>query len=227
MRRAERLFEIIEILRRARRVVTAREIAGELEISVRTVYRDMADLMARRVPISGEAGVGYLLGADFDLPPLMFTSQEVEALAMGLRIAVSWGDEELAGAARRAMGKITAVVPPDHQAALAARHIVAPPHDIQLPVSIDLGTVRRAVRERLRLTFDYFSIAEVTSRRTIRPLTLAFFGPVWLLGGWCELRRDFRMFRADRITGLAVGEAFPVEAGKELADFKSGKQSTS
>ena len=221
MRRAERLFEIIEILRRARRVVTAREIAQELEISPRTVYRDIADLMARRVPILGEAGVGYVLGADYDLPPLMFTAEELEALAFGLRVAVSWGDAQLAGAANRALGKITAVVPPGHQAALAARHIVAPPHDIQEPVSIDLVTVRRAVRERLMLTFDYLSVAGAATSRTIRPLTLAFFGPVWLLGGWCEYRQDFRVFRADRISGLAVGATFPVEAGKELADYKS------
>ncbi|MHA1545176.1 MAG: helix-turn-helix transcriptional regulator [Alphaproteobacteria bacterium] len=162
-----------------------------------------------------------MLGAEFDLPPLMFTSDELEALALGLRVAVSWGDAQLAGAANRALGKITAVVPPDHQAALAARHIVAPPHDIQKPVSINLVTVRRAVRERLRLTIDYLSVAGVASVRTIRPLTLAFFGSVWLLGGWCEHRRYFRNFRADRISNLVVGAYFPVETGKELGDCKS------
>ncbi|MEQ9142934.1 MAG: YafY family protein [Parvibaculaceae bacterium] len=220
MRRADRLFDIIEFLRRHRRVVTAAELAEKMEVSVRTIYRDIADLQASRVPIDGEAGLGYLLRDGYDLPPLMFNEEEAEALALGARIVSAWGDEELAEASKAVLAKLRAVLPRDLKAQFDALGVMAPPFHYQEEVVIDLARVRRAVRSRRKIRFSYADKGGKPSKRTIWPLTLSFYGAVWTVPGWCELRQDFRAFRADRMRELEVlDERVPTDPDKSLGAY--------
>lgn len=219
MRRADRLFEIIQHLR-LRPTTRARDLAEALEVSERTIYRDISDLVASGVPIEGEAGVGYVLRAGFDLPPLMFKEQEIEALVLGARIVESWADEELAEAASHAIAKIEAVIPERLRGYMANTALLAPSLHFMEPISFDLGDLRRAVRGQRKVRFRYTDVVGQGSERTVRPLSLAYFGPVWVLAAWCELRADFRTFRLDRMVDFAVTEErFRQEAGRSLADF--------
>ena len=219
MRRADRLFAIIQLMRR-NKLVRARDLAHKLEISERTVYRDIQDLVASGVPIEGEAGVGYVLKGGFDLPPLMFTEEEVEALVLGAKIVRSWADAGLAEAAGDVLAKVEAVLPNRLRAYMKETPLDAPHNHWAEPVSVDLGELRRAVRDRLKLSFAYRDRGGSGSRRTVRPLLLSFFGPVWTLTAWCELRDDFRSFRLDRISGLEVlDEVFRQEPGRTLHDY--------
>jgi predicted DNA-binding transcriptional regulator YafY len=222
MRRADRLFDIIEYLRRHKRVVTAAELAATLEVSMRTVYRDIADLQASRVPIEGEAGLGYVLRSGYELPPLMFTEDEIEALVFGARMVRAWGDAAFTQAADAAVAKIRAVLPPRlNEIVEASRITVARDRGKgKEEFNEHLTPIRRAIRERRRLTFDYAAMSGEMTTRTVRPLGLAFFGPFWMLASWCELRRDFRTFRIERIAALnAKGEPFRDEPGKTMEDF--------
>ncbi len=219
MRRADRLFLLIQILRRGR-VVTASDIAGELEVSTRTVYRDIADLTATGVPIDGEAGVGYVLRPGFDMPPLGFTTDELEALALGARIVAGSGDEKLARAAEDVLAKVAAAVPDQDAETIDAIALLAPPDDTRPPVVADIPALRRAIRERRKVRLAYRSERGDDTTRVIRPLVLLYFGPVWLLAGWCELRRGFRNFRLDWVAGADVlDETFPDAPGHRLADY--------
>jgi predicted DNA-binding transcriptional regulator YafY len=219
VRRADRLFEIIQLLRR-KPTVKARELAEALEVSERTVYRDVRDLIASGVPIEGEAGVGYVLKAGFDLPPLMFKEQEIEALVLGARIVESWADAELAAAATDAIAKIEAVIPERLRGYMANTALLAPQSHHMEPLTFDLAELRRAIRNLLKVHFQYTDVVRQRSERTVRPLSLAYFGPVWILAAWCELRDDFRTFRLDRIEGFALtGDRFRAERGKTLHDF--------
>ncbi len=219
MRRADRLFEIIQHMRR-KPTVKARELSESLEVSERTIYRDVRDLMASGVPIEGEAGVGYVLKAGFDLPPLMFKEQEIEALVLGARIVESWADAELAEAATDAIAKIEAVIPEQLKVYMANTALLAPCAHYMAPISFDLADLRRAVRNRMKVRFRYTDALRQGSERTVRPLSLAYFGPVWILAAWCDLRSDFRTFRLDRIEDfLITNEGFRVERGKTLNDF--------
>lgn len=222
MRRANRLFDIVEYLRRAKRVVTAQELAARLEVSVRTIYRDIADLQASRVPVEGEAGLGYMMRSGYELPPLMFTEDEIEALVFGARMVRAWGDAAFTGAADAAVSKIRAVLP-DRLGRIAetTRLTVAPgrtkPGD---GYSTHLTPVRRAIRERRKLAVDYEALTGERTQRNLRPLGLAFFGPYWMLAAWCEMRGDFRTFRIERIRALKVTEeTFRDERGKTMEDF--------
>lgn len=230
MRRADRLFDIIEFLRRHKRVVTAAELAGALEVSVRTIYRDIADLQASRVPIEGEAGLGYMLRSGYELPPLMFTEDEIEALVFGARMVRAWGDVAFTQAADAAVDKIRAVLPARlNEIVETSRLSVARSrtHD-KASFNAHLTPIRRAIRERHRLTFDYASLSGDLTTRTVRPLGLAFFGPFWMLASWCELRRDFRTFRIERIAALNTkGEVFRDEPGKTMEDFIARPQEMS
>jgi predicted DNA-binding transcriptional regulator YafY len=217
MRRADRLFQIVQILRR-RRLTTARQLAEQLCISERTVYRDVRDLIASGVPVEGEAGVGYRLRG-FELPPLMFSREEVEALVLGARIVQSWTDPELARAAAEALAKIEAALPRDRSHLVQETLLFAPDEHFRVEISIDLAVLRQAVREQRRLRFQYTDAAGLSTLRMVRSLALSFYGPIWLLAGWCELRESFRTFRLDRMRDLEVLEHVPPEPGRTLQDF--------
>lgn len=218
MRRADRLFRLLLELRRGR-VVTARELARRLEVSERTVYRDVSDLSASGVPIAGEPGVGYRL-AGFELPPLMFDRDEVEALALGARVVEGWGDAELAAAATTALAKIEAALPSARAHLVEETRLYAPTWGERKVERLPLGPARRAIRERRAVTLDYRDEKGAASERAVRPLALAFYPPFWLLIAWCELRVDFRNFRLDRCAALTVTERhFDDEPGKRLADY--------
>ncbi len=222
MRRADRLFQLIQYLRSKGGVVTAQAIADNLEVSVRTVYRDVADLVASGVPIDGERGVGYMLRSGFDLPPLMFDVEEIEALVLGAAIVRHWSDDGLAAAARRAVGKIEAVLPEHRRAQLLETALFAPPTSVREPISVDLAALRRAVRANAKIRFSYTDQYGAESERVIRPLGLAFYGPIWLLMAWCELRNDFRTFRVDRMAAADVlPDTFATEPGKSIEDYLS------
>ncbi|NVP54548.1 helix-turn-helix transcriptional regulator [Mycoplana rhizolycopersici] len=209
MRRADRLFQIIQIFRRHRRPLTAGEIAAELETSVRTVYRDIADLMAQRVPIRGEAGVGYVMEGGYDMPPLMLTQDEVEAAVLGAQWVASRGDPTLSRAARDLVSKINATVPARLRSYIEDPVTRARP-DFRGPQDrIDLTAVRKAIREGRKITISYSDEQGRGSRRTIWPITLGFLETARILVGWCELRQGFRHFRTDRI-GAAVFEEEPI-----------------
>jgi predicted DNA-binding transcriptional regulator YafY len=219
MRRADRLFEIVQYLR-GRRLTTAKQLAEWLEISERTVYRDIADLLATGVPIDGEAGVGYRLHASFDLPPLMFTFDEVEALTAGARMVQSWSSPQLRRAAESALAKIAAALPKDKRAALESTPLFAPKGFIDAATGLHLDLLRNAIHTQQRVLLDYTDINGALSQRTVRPLACAFWGGTWTLAAWCERRDDFRTFRLDRIDTLQLQETrFNTEAGKTLADF--------
>lgn len=220
MRRADRLFEIIQILRRRRAITTAQQLAEELEVSVRTVYRDIAALQAQRVPVEGEAGIGYIFREGFDLPPLMFNEVEIEALVLGARITETWADQELARAARNVLAKVAAVLPPHMRPQIMSMGLAAPPSASQVPVEVDLAQVRRWIREKRKLYLSYRDEKGDASERVIWPLTLAFYGPVWNIVGWCELRQDFRAFRPDRMAVVNFMEDhYPDQPGRRLIDY--------
>jgi predicted DNA-binding transcriptional regulator YafY len=217
MRRADRLFQVLQILRR-RRLTTARRLAEELEVSERTIYRDVADLMASGVPVEGEPGMGYTLRG-FDLPPLMFTEVEIEALVLGARVVESWTDAELARAALDVLRKVEAVLPPSRRSRVRDTRLFAPTRG-ERPPSADLRPLRAALREQRKIHIEYEDAQGVQTARTVRPLALAFFGPIWVLSAWCELRDDFRSFRPDRMRRLDVlADSFHAEPGKTLEDY--------
>ena len=217
MRRADRLFRLVQMLRRGR-VQTAQHLAERLEVSVRTVYRDVADLLASGVPIEGEAGVGYRL-RHFDLPPLMFTHDEIEALVLGARIVEGWADPELAMAARGVLAKVEAAVPGDADHWMRSTPLFAPKEHRGRRPGPELSLLRRALRARQRVSFSYVDEKGAASERTVRPLALAFYGAVWTLAAWCELRQAFRVFRLDRLVETEVGAEVPLEGGRNLEDF--------
>jgi predicted DNA-binding transcriptional regulator YafY len=218
MRRADRLFQIVQHLR-AGRLVTARTLADRLEVSVRTVYRDVADLQSTGVPIEGEAGVGYVMREGFDLPPLMFTREEVVALVAGARIVRAWGGAAMALAAEEALVKIEAVLPEEARARARAVPVHASSWDMPESLRLRIDEIEAAVEARRRLVMAYRDAEGGETERVVRPLGLWFWGKVWTLVGWCELRQDFRMFRLDRIGAMALGERFPAERDKTLAAF--------
>ncbi len=219
MRRADRLFHIIQLIR-GRRLTTAAFLAQRLEVSERTVYRDVADLQHQGVPIEGEAGVGYRLGAGFELPPLMFSAGEARALVAATRLAQAWLDPVLARDAEQALGKILSILPRQTRAAAESLALYAPTFSVDPAIQQNLQTLREAVQLRRKLVMDYRDVAGQSSQRSVRPLGCFFWGKVWTLAAWCETRHAFRSFRLDRMDGLQVQEAvFRDEAGKTLADF--------
>lgn len=219
MRRTDRLFELIQILRDGR-LHTARDMADRLEVSTRTLWRDMATLIASGLPVEGERGVGYILREPVTLPPLTLTEEEVQALTLGLQLVTRGADPSLTRAAESLLGKVTAVLParlldgigqetwvfPGAEALAAARH---------LPV------LRQAIRLHQRVVIVYVDNAGQPTERVVRPLLLEFWGRVWTLASWCETRQALRSFRVDRIQALRLtGEPFPDEPGTTLADWR-------
>jgi predicted DNA-binding transcriptional regulator YafY len=219
MRRADRLFQIVQFIR-GRRLSTAAELAHRLEVSERTVYRDIADLQHQGVPIEGEAGVGYRLGAGFDLPPLMFSHDEARALVASVRLAQPWLDAELAAQARIALGKILSVLPGAARAAAESLAVFAPPVGLDAAAQAHLQILREAVQSRERLRIRYVDLAQRSSERVVRPLGCFHWGSVWTLACWCETRQAFRSFRIDRLQVVeALQTHFADEPGRTLADF--------
>jgi len=216
MRRADRLFQLVQILQ-ARRFVTADELAKAVGVSRRTVYRDVRDLIGSGVPIRGEAGVGYQLQRGYELPPMTFTTQEVEALALGSRMVEAWGDPELAEAARAVLTKVERVLPEPLRRVLLETALFAPSPHYAAARSAGLGPLRHAVSERRKLRFAYTRRDGTSTDRVVRPLGLYFWGMSWSLAAWCELRDDFRNFRIDRIHDPVVLEESFEDV--TLADF--------
>lgn len=221
MRRADRLFRIVDELRRRRRATRAVELATALGVSARTIYRDMADLMASGVPVEGSAGVGYLLRPGYHMPPLMFDGDEIDAVMLGLRIVESWTDPQMAAAAGRAAERIRAALPEDLVRRIGAFGLLVPPRrSAGGEGKVDTGRYRRAIRDHLVLEILYEDDGQQRSERRVRPLGLLFYGEKWLLAAWCELREDFRSFRLDRVAAAQfTDERFRPEPGRTLADF--------
>jgi predicted DNA-binding transcriptional regulator YafY len=219
MRRADRLFQIIQHIR-GRRVTTAAALARALEVSERTVYRDIRDLTLSGVPIEGEAGVGYMLRRGFDLPPLMFTRSEIEALTLGTRVVMSWADPALGKAAESALDRIAVALPEELRNRLLESRLYAPGFHVQTSVMERLGLLRQALDDRHKVWLAYRDVNEARTQRCVRPLALSFWGYTWSLTAWCELRVDFRSFRLDRVEELDVlDDVFIDETGKTLQDF--------
>jgi predicted DNA-binding transcriptional regulator YafY len=212
IRRADRLFDILRILRSAKAPVTAASIADELEVTVRTVYRDVAMLQARRVPVEGAAGIGYVLRGGFDLPPLMFTAEEVEAIVVGLSLLRRTGDVGLQAAAARVTAKIAEVLPADGEVHLDDPPLYVSRWGSSPPERVDLRLIRRAIREEEKLWIAYEDAEARRTERTVKPLAILYYIEVVVLTAWCELRQGFRHFRADRIADCrATGERFAGE----------------
>lgn len=219
MRRADRLFEIIQHLR-SNRLTTAHQLARRLEVSTRTIYRDIADLQATGVPIDGEAGVGYVLRDGYDLPPLMFTHEEVVALVAGARMVRAHGGLAMVRAAQAALDKISTVLPEKERKRLEAVSMRAPVRPIPDTQRHSIDVCQRACDVNETLDFAYVDAAGSASERTVDPLSLWFWSGRWTLVGWCHLRRDFRMFRIDRMQTLtASGRHFQPVAGRTVNDF--------
>jgi predicted DNA-binding transcriptional regulator YafY len=204
MRRTERLFQIIQILRSKRRSVTGLELADELEVSLRTLYRDMAELMAQRVPIRGEAGTGYVIDTDYDMPPLMLTQDELEAAVLGAAWVAQRGDAALARGARDLIGKLTAAVPEHLRPVVLDAQLSPVSHHMRAIDAFDLAAVRGAIREQRKMRIAYADESGRTTERTIWPFMIGYFETVRLVVAWCELRQDFRHFRSDRFHDAQV-----------------------
>ncbi|MEZ5490119.1 MAG: YafY family protein [Gammaproteobacteria bacterium] len=220
MRRADRLIQIVHYLRRMHHAVTARRIADQFDICQRTVYRDIQDLMNSGVPIYGEAGVGYVIDKKYHLPPVMFDPDELEAIALGISMVRTWTDERFAEKAASALNKVQAVLPANllnnmQQVATFSENSMA-----KIPWEVDFSEVRNCIRERRKIRFEYMDLSDCVSARTVRPLALTFFGPVWLLLAWCDTRQDFRNFRLDRMRSMKIpGDLFPIEKDKSLDEY--------
>jgi predicted DNA-binding transcriptional regulator YafY len=214
MRRADRLFRIVQKLRQGG-LFKAAALARELEVSERTVYRDMQELMAQGLPIEGEAGVGYILRGELDLPPLAFTREELEALVVGARLIRAWTGGELSTAAAQALDKIKAVMPDANpQSKLFA------PGEMPKPWRKRLDLIQEAMNGHQVLRVTYRDVDGKASERELWPLGLFFWGKVWTLSAWCELRQDFRNFRLDRFeTVKKAGRVFQAVPGRRLEDY--------
>jgi predicted DNA-binding transcriptional regulator YafY len=216
MRKASRLFEIIQILRLAKQPVTAATIAEHLEVTVRSVYRDIVALQAMRVPIEGERGVGYILRPGFDLPPLMFSIEEMEAIVLSLALLERTGDAALKQAAARVGQKIAAAVPPPLRQTLDTRALYAWGGVAQQPEGLDLSLVRRAIREEEKLDIAYRDELGRATDRLIRPIALIYYSQTANIVAWCELRQAIRNFRSDRIEACEAAGAFFKGDGERL-----------
>lgn len=219
MRRADRLFRIVQLLRSGR-LQTARNLAEKLQVSHRTIYRDVQDLQLSGVPITGEAGVGYTLRRDFDIPPLMFDREEIAALVLGARMVEAWGGTQLTQAANRALRKIEAVLPPALRENIDDVLLYAPGFRAPEDLRRKLDQLHTAAQEQQVVLVAYTREDGEPSVRRLHPLALYFWGGVWTLAAWCEMRNDFRSFRVDRVQHAeTLTEKFAPKAGQTLADF--------
>ena len=219
MRRADRLFRIVQFLRLGR-LLTAQNLAAKLEVSQRTIYRDIQDLQLSGMPIEGEAGVGYTLRRDLDLPPLMFTRDELTALVLGARLVRAWGGAENVAAADSALQRIEAVLPEELRGEFDSILLYAPGYRMTQQLRERLDALHGACKTRQAIRFGYEREDGERSERSVRPLALAFWSGVWTLASWCELREDFRSFRMDRMEDVVVLErTFVQKKGQRLEDY--------
>ena len=210
MSRAQRLLDLIQLLRRHRYPASGAKLAAELGISVRTLYRDIATLQAQGASIDGAPGLGYVLRPGFVLPPLMFTQEEIEALALGTRWVADRADTHLANAARNALAKIAAVLPTELKSEMEASALLVGPGEALAAGDIELGTIRQAIRAERKLFIAYRDLKETASERTVWPFAVGFFDRARVVVAWCELRQGFRHFRTDRISSLTpLAERYP------------------
>ncbi len=206
MSRAERLLELIQVLRRHRRPVSGAALAEELGVSLRTLYRDIQTLIAQGAQIDGEAGVGYVLRPGFMLPPLMFSEEEIEALILGSRWVAKRGDSMLSKAAENALAKIGAVLPADMRDAIDSSGLLVGQGAPPAAGDSELATIREAIRNEKKLRIAYVSDRGETTRRTVWPFALGFFERYRIVAAWCELRQGYRHFRTDRIAAVSLSE---------------------
>ena len=210
MSRARRLLDLIQLLRRHRYQASGAKLAAELGISLRTLYRDIATLQAQGASIDGAPGLGYVLRPGFVLPPLMFTQEEIEALALGSRWVADRADTHLANAARNALAKIAAVLPTELKSEMEASALLVGPGEALAAGDIELGTIRQAIRAERKLFIAYRDLKETASERTVWPFAVGFFDRARVVVAWCELRQGFRHFRTDRISSLTpLAERYP------------------
>ena len=220
MRRADRLFDIIQSLRTARHPVTAAALAEQLEVTIRTIYRDIAALQGSRVPIEGAPGLGYVLRRGYDLPPLMFTSEEADAIAIGVRLLRRLRDAKLQHAAQSVLAKLAVVVPEPLQPHLVAAPIYVSGGDAPPVTGVDPAALRDAIHDARKVAIAYIDEQGRHTQRTVRPIAMAYYVDVTVLGAWCELRNDFRNFRVDRISDAQLlDERFTAESGRLLAGW--------
>lgn len=221
MRRADRLFQIIQNLHHER-VVTAHTLAVELEVSERTIYRDIQDLSLSGVPICGEAGQGYRLMRGFHLPPLMFNEEELEALLLGARMVRVWTDKGLARAAHQALQKIEHIIPEKLKPLLDRQDMIVPDFPMEGQASDQLMVVRQAIKQQRKIHFNYKREDGASSERTVHPLGLFYWGKVWTLVSWCELRDAMRHFRLDRMQSVEkCEEKYELIEGRTLQTYLS------
>ena len=219
MRRADRLFRIVQFLR-GRRLTTAQQLAQWLQVSERTVYRDIRDLSLTGTPIEGEAGVGYRLRGGFELPPLMFELEEIEALTLGARMVEAWSSPQLGAAALSAIAKIATALPVERRQWLEASRTYVPQFQIPKQLGERFELLRSAIRDRRKVHFVYADVEKKLSERRVRPLSLYFWGEHWTLAAWCEARNDFRSFRIDRVSYVRrLDDRYRDEPGRTMADF--------
>lgn len=220
MRKAERLNEIVHHLRRMHQAVTADTLAALFEVSPRTIYRDIQDLMDSGIPITGEAGVGYVIDKQYHLPPIMFDADEIEAIALGIGMVSNWTDAAFARKAKSAYEKIQATLTAPMVHELTQISTFSAPSRYKIPWKVNFTEVRECIRRKQFVTFSYLDLSDQVTERTIRPLALISFSPIWLLAGWCEMRQNFRNFRLDRISDFSVSpQRFRDEKGKALSDY--------
>ena len=220
MRRADRLFQIVQLLRRRRSTVTtAKEIARKLEISERTVYRDISDLVLAGTPIDGEAGVGYRIRPGYDLPPLMFDREEIQALVLGVRIVRQVGDPALARASESILSKVATVLPKELEPLLADTRLFATTRVRGSHAADALAVTREGLTAQRRIRMRYTDERGEATERTVRPLGVFFWGKTWTLAAWCEMRVGFRNFRLDRVGEATLLDRFEEEPGRTLRDL--------
>jgi predicted DNA-binding transcriptional regulator YafY len=227
MRKASRLFEIIQILRLAAHPITAQQIAEKLEVTQRSIYRDIAALQAMRVPIEGERGIGYILRPGFHLPPLMFTPEETEAIVLGMALTKRTADPELREASARVLDKIAAALPDPLREAMVSRTLYAWGRVAEAPETIDFAMIRRAIRDEEKLDIDYVNEQQEPTTRRIRPIAVIHYAEAAVVVGWCELREGIRNFRVDRMRDCrATGAHFRREGDRLRKLWVAGWESS-
>jgi len=221
MSRAARLLDLLQSLRNRRQPVTGPELARELGVSIRTLYRDIATLQAQGADIQGEPGLGYVLRPGFTLPPLMFSADEIEAIVLGSRwVATRADDARLSDSARQALSKILAVLPENLRERAEATNLVVARIGLE-PAQVDAGQIRLAIRNERKLSISYGDTSGMTTERVIWPFMIGFFEKVRVVAAWCEMRQDFRSFRVDRISRLAVlDERYPRRRAVMLKEWR-------